>query len=423
MSTPLPAGGPRSPLCLLFLLLLLTSGCGEEPVVLEVGSIGFTQDQIRGLSDARLEELTLIAVLAEARLADEEATLPAPALARVARESRIRGLREEITLDAAGVTEEDLEARYQASPEEELEVRHLVVISERWRPDSHRSDAEARAREALQRIEGGEDFAQVAGEVSEEPGAERRGGLLDPGREGTWVPEFWEAAHALEEGGTSDVVETEFGFHVLRLESRTLLPFEEARPRVVREVASQLGGTEAWEAWRDDAHARVELHTDAMADFRLDDPMAYAPDPAPPSPEELDRTLASWPEGALTAGDLVRALQGHPRARWRAFQRAEGVEREEALHRMALDHHLEAIALERGIDAAERELAQAEREWEGRLVSWTAFLGIPEAPSRTEAPEQVLEALRSTDQNARVARSEMAEWSPLLLAAYPVRLP
>ena len=53
------------------------------------------------------------------------------------------------------------------------------------------------AEEARQRALAGEDFAALAGEYSEEPGAAERGGLLQPGREGTWVDPFWQAALAL----------------------------------------------------------------------------------------------------------------------------------------------------------------------------------------------------------------------------------
>jgi parvulin-like peptidyl-prolyl isomerase len=71
-------------------------------------------------------------------------------------------------------------------------VRHLVVLSERWRPAAHRDSARAVATEALERARAGEAFEALAAEYSDEPGAAERGGLLEPGREGSWVPEFWQ---------------------------------------------------------------------------------------------------------------------------------------------------------------------------------------------------------------------------------------
>ena len=68
--------------------------------------------------------------------------------------------------------------------------------------------------------------------------------LLRPGREGSWVSEFWTAALALEPGEISPVTETQYGFHVLRLEDRRPVSFEEARPTVVAEVSALIGSVE-----------------------------------------------------------------------------------------------------------------------------------------------------------------------------------
>src|SRR5690606_1075757 len=104
-----------------------------------------------------------------------------------------------------------------------------------------RAEARRKAERALERIRAGEPFPEVAAEVSEEPGAEGRQGLLQPGREGSWVSEFWNAARALDPGEVSPVTETQYGFHVLRLEERREIPFEEARNDVTLEVAEMIG--------------------------------------------------------------------------------------------------------------------------------------------------------------------------------------
>ncbi len=143
-----------------------------------------------------------------------------------------------------------LEARYLSNPRWELTVRHILFFSERWRSASHRAEAEAKARRALEALRAGADFASTAATLSEEPGAEGREGLLTPGREGSWVPEFWAAALALEPGEISPVTETQYGYHILRLEDREVVPFEEARSVVVREVAREMGDPQdALESW------------------------------------------------------------------------------------------------------------------------------------------------------------------------------
>jgi hypothetical protein len=264
---PLPA-----PLLALLLLALLLGGCVQDEAVVSVGPVSFTESELLGLGEAQRYHLGLLAAVGLAVASGDEAVMGGPVL-EYRRAGRLaERLREEVILEAAGVTEEELEARYLTDPDHELVVRHLVVLSERWRPEEERSRARGRAAAALARVEGGEPFEAVVGEVSEEPGAARREGLLQPGREGTWVREFWEAASALEEGERSPVVETEYGFHVLRLEERRLLPFEEARDRVVGEVARLLGGGAAWEAWLEERRAGVVLDPDAIAAFDPADP-------------------------------------------------------------------------------------------------------------------------------------------------------
>lgn len=62
----------------------------------------------------------------------------------------------------------------------------------------------------------GSDFAAVVREFSDEPGASQRGGDLGRVTRGMTVPSFEQPAFALSPGQTSGVIETEFGFHIIR---------------------------------------------------------------------------------------------------------------------------------------------------------------------------------------------------------------
>jgi peptidyl-prolyl cis-trans isomerase SurA len=79
-----------------------------------------------------------------------------------------------------------------------------------------RQEALERALDAAFRAKQGEDFAALAREYSDDPASAERGGRLSPMRHGIFVPEFEDAAFRLQPGEVSDVVETEFGFHVIK---------------------------------------------------------------------------------------------------------------------------------------------------------------------------------------------------------------
>lgn len=118
---------------------------------------------------------------------------------------------------------------------EEVRVSHILVRVEPGATDEQRTAAKQEAEAVLARLQAGEDFAAVARETSDDPGSKETGGDLQWVPRGATVPQFEEAAFALEPGQTSGVVETRFGYHVIRVFDRhaaTTMPFDEVRPRI-----------------------------------------------------------------------------------------------------------------------------------------------------------------------------------------------
>ena len=98
------------------------------------------------------------------------------------------------------------------------------------------AEALAKAQSLRQRIQGGEDFAKLATQESDDTGSGANGGDLGTFRHGQMVPTFEQAAFAMKPGEVSEPVKTQFGYHVIRLESKDTKSFEEVRPDLERQL-------------------------------------------------------------------------------------------------------------------------------------------------------------------------------------------
>lgn len=112
----------------------------------------------------------------------------------------------------------------QVKPEDEVQARHILVSSE------------DEAKKMLGRVEAGEDFAQLAKENSGDAGSKTQGGMLGYFGKGQMVPQFEEAAFALKKGEVSKPVQSQFGWHVIKVEDRRQKPppsFDEVKDRLI----------------------------------------------------------------------------------------------------------------------------------------------------------------------------------------------
>ncbi|HWP65719.1 MAG TPA: peptidylprolyl isomerase [Candidatus Limnocylindria bacterium] len=127
---------------------------------------------------------------------------------------------------------------------EEVRARHILVRVEPDASDADRAAARKRAEELLARVKAGEDFASIAKQHSDDPGSAPRGGDLGAFPRGRMEPTFEQAAFALEAGTVSDVVETPFGFHIIKVDARDPGGVQElaaVRDEIVAELTRERG--------------------------------------------------------------------------------------------------------------------------------------------------------------------------------------
>jgi len=126
---------------------------------------------------------------------------------------------------------------------EQVHARHILI-----RPASTTDDAKAAARkqaeDLLAKVKAGGDFAALAKEHSQDPGSASKGGDLETFPRGQMVPEFDQAAFALQAGQVSDVVETPFGFHIIKVEEHHeagTKPLDAVRPQIADTLRKERG--------------------------------------------------------------------------------------------------------------------------------------------------------------------------------------
>ncbi len=136
---------------------------------------------------------------------------------------------------------------------EQVRARHVLFRLPPDPDDERVAETRAAAQAVLDEILAGADFAELATTNSDDAVSASAGGDLGWFGRGRMAPEFEAAAFGLEVGGTSDLVETSFGIHIIRLEGQ--------RPEQVRpfdEVRAQLEQTIAWERAEELADQRAE---------------------------------------------------------------------------------------------------------------------------------------------------------------------
>ena len=135
------------------------------------------------------------------------------------------------------------QSQYQVK--EQVKVRHILIAVPNGADSKTDAAAKAKADDLLKQIKSGGNFADLASKNSDDPGSKTQGGELGWLDRGRTVPEFDKVAFTLSPGQTSDVIKTQFGYHILQVEDKKtahLRPLSEVKAEIVPILEQQRVG-------------------------------------------------------------------------------------------------------------------------------------------------------------------------------------
>ncbi len=188
------------------------------------------------------------------------------------------------------VDEEEARAFYdeniQQFSQPELVTASHILLNTQGKTDEEKAAVRMHMENILKRAKEGEDFAALAKEYSEDPGSKDRGGEYTFPR-GQMVKPFEDAAFGLENGKISDIVETQFGYHIIKKidhKEGGTRQFEEVKEQLIARLTDQKKGA-AWQSYQQRLHENADIQWSAAEQARRETATRSMQMPAPrPAP-------------------------------------------------------------------------------------------------------------------------------------------
>jgi foldase protein PrsA len=171
-----------------------------------------------------------------------------------ARDSLLEAELRAVATEGSAPTEEDLQAFYDENAEQFTEVHTAHILVDNVNKARDIND-ELRAAPEGEREQ---LFEQLARRFSTDTGSAQRGGDLGFVPAAQFVEEFARTAVNLDQGEISGPVQTQFGFHIIRLIDKRLTSFEDARADIEQQLSGE-GAEQAWTEWLRDAYREAEV--------------------------------------------------------------------------------------------------------------------------------------------------------------------
>ncbi|HSQ33921.1 MAG TPA: peptidylprolyl isomerase [Peptostreptococcaceae bacterium] len=173
-------------------------------------------------------------------------------------------------------SEADLNKYYNDNKEEfrkeEVKASHILISTQdaqgKALSDKDKAAKKKEAEDILAKIKAGEDFGELAKEYSNDPGSAKNGGDLGFFAKGVMVPEFENTAFSLEKGKVSDLVESEFGYHIIKVTDKInkINPFAEVKDQIKEKMEQEKLSEHITEIQK---KAKIEKNEDVIKNVKL----------------------------------------------------------------------------------------------------------------------------------------------------------
>jgi peptidyl-prolyl cis-trans isomerase C len=190
-------------------------------------------EQIKRIRKQFTSETEYQKFLDEMKVSEEEVK------AKIRQDMAIRRYVEKKIANKITVPAKDVRSYYDLNPDyfkqpDQIRASHILIKVDPSATQQQKDKARKEIKKIQKKLKGGEDFAGLARQVSQGPSSKRGGDLGYFGR-GRMVKPFEDAAFGLNPGDVSDIVETQFGYHLIKVVDKkpaTVIAFEQARGQI-----------------------------------------------------------------------------------------------------------------------------------------------------------------------------------------------
>lgn len=146
--------------------------------------------------------------------------------------------KDEVVASDFEITEEELYKEYEKP--KTASVRH-ILFSTQNKSEPEKAEIKEKAQQVLEKARSGADFAKLARQYSDDTGSAEKGGLIEGFSRGQMVKPFEEVAFNTQVGEISDLVETRFGYHIIKVVDRQKeeKPFDEVKDSILSHLKSK----------------------------------------------------------------------------------------------------------------------------------------------------------------------------------------